>query len=323
MALIRPSQKENISLTTDPEERGPRTEVEPKPISSVLIVTHNCVAALRRCLAALEASGARETFEVIVVDCASSDGCGQIDGEFPDVTLLRLPRNMGRTRARNIGARTAKGDYLVLLDPDVEVRPDVIGSLAGFLADNEEAIAACPLLIDENRRSASRTGPLPEPSALYGAWARGENWAAATLEVSSPGSDPVAVECPDPAAVAARIRAIKGMNYFDERYGEFGSDLELATQAYRASKRIFLLPAITAVARRGKGPAESETEAAATCLQADYGNGVAAYVEKYYGWGAGLKIRLRMMLRALGSFRLGLLSQLLAGQKIDGSQRAV
>jgi len=131
------------------------------------------------------------------------------------------------------------------------------------------------------------------------------------------------VDCPDPRAVMLRTQSLRGMNYFDERYGEFGPDIELFTQVYRASKRAVVFRGITAVVHDNEGLWSPASEAERTCLAADFGNGLVAYTGKHYGWLAGFKMRLRVLLHALGEFRLGLLGQLLGGQTVDGSQRAL
>ena len=106
-----------------PQQSSPQ-ETAPEPKVSVIVVTWNSIEALRKCLAALNASRERAQFEVLVIDLGSRDGCGQLDAEFPNVTFLRLPRNFGRTRARNIGMRTALAELVFLLDPEAEVAPE-------------------------------------------------------------------------------------------------------------------------------------------------------------------------------------------------------
>ncbi len=304
------------SISMDPHEAAEPPELK----ATVLIVSFNCLPALRRCLEALEAAEQRETFEIRTVDCGSTDGSGQVDDEFPDIAVLRLPRNFGRTKARNIGARSAKGKYLFLIEPDVIVEPATIARLAAYLDATLEAVAAAPLLVTAEGDPVSRCGPLPLPAALYDGWTTGAPWYAVNPQIQPHGNDPVDVECPDPGAVMARLHAVKGMNYFDERYGQFGSDLDFFTQAFKASKRISVLPAVRAQCRRGADLWTPSSTAAQTTLSADYAVGIAAYTSKHYGWAAGFRIRLRMIFRSLLHFQFGLLSQILNGQKIDGSQ---
>lgn len=292
--------------------------------TTVLIVSYNCVQALRQCLASLERSDERESIEVLVVDAGSTDESGSVDGEFEAVNVLRLPRNFGLTRARNIGARTAKGKYLLLLAPDTEVLPDTIARLAAHLDAEAGAVAVCPLLVDTAGKPASQAGVLATPNELSAIWRSGEPWSRPLVPPPAvSGEDPIEVDFPDPRAVLIRTQAIRGMNYIDERYGEFGSSLEVPAQAARAGKRILLLPGVRAVTRNGEGLWRPTTAAARDDLLADFAHGIITYAGKHYGFLKGFRIRLGMLLGTLFTARLGLFGRLLGGHKIDGSQQGL
>src|SRR5436190_16047592 len=122
-------------------------ELQPAaPKVTVLIVSYNCADALRRCLAAIERSQARETIEVLVVDNGSGDECPRLDTEFPRITILRLPRYFGLPKARNIGIRTAAADLIFFLQPEIEVEPDTVPLLVDALEREPDVWAAAPLL---------------------------------------------------------------------------------------------------------------------------------------------------------------------------------
>ena len=136
-------------------------DTPPPPRISALIVSNNQAAALRRSLAALEKSRNRELMEIILVDNGSTDGSPSLDTDFPNITVLRLPRNFGSTKALNIGIRTAIGEYLLLLEPETEVSPDTVALLAARLDREAEASAVCPLLTSPADEPVSRILPLP------------------------------------------------------------------------------------------------------------------------------------------------------------------
>ena len=72
--------------------------------ADVVIPTWRASDLLRRCLFALRADHSSK--RVIVVDNASGDGTAAfVRGEFPEVTLVELPENVGFGRAVNAGAR--------------------------------------------------------------------------------------------------------------------------------------------------------------------------------------------------------------------------
>src|SRR5437016_7961143 len=125
----------------EPAGKPERIEEEPQgPRVSAIIVAFNQASALRRAIQALEASKNRERLEILVVDCGSRDESTTLDTEFPAINMLRLPHHLGAARAMNIGTRTAKGDLVFYLSPDVAVRPTTVTELADRLeADAESA----------------------------------------------------------------------------------------------------------------------------------------------------------------------------------------
>lgn len=94
-----------------------------RPTLSVLIVVWNSRAELARTLPALLPE-LGEGDELIVVDNGSGDGTPEAVGELaPAARLLRLGRNAGFAAACDEGAAQARGELLVVLNPDAAPRP--------------------------------------------------------------------------------------------------------------------------------------------------------------------------------------------------------
>jgi len=276
------------------------------PRVSAILVGLNQIEPLRRALGALERSTERERLEILVVDLGSDDGSPQIDSEFPNIVILRLPHNFGATKAMNISTRTAKADLVFYLSPDVEVAPETVQKLADTLEADSDAAAVCPLLVDETGKPVSKVFKLPTAESLKGTMTPVEM----DLDQES-----VNVEYPGRDAVLVRKQFVKGMNYFDERYGEFWADADLAIQIRRGLKKIRMYPAIRAVKH-----ADTSPDASRGLLAADRAGGAAALIGKYYGFMAGLSFRIGAIFRALGRFDIKQLIALLSGGKVDGSQ---
>lgn len=107
-------------------------------ILSVVVPTMNKVGLLEKTLEALRGQdlGRPEPWEVVVVDDGSSDGtaaflAGLAFPGWPSLLVVRPSSNVGRARARNLGARAAQGRWLVFLDDDIVAPP---GLLAAHLA---------------------------------------------------------------------------------------------------------------------------------------------------------------------------------------------
>lgn len=293
------------------------------PLVSVLVISNNRAAALRRCLAALEASKERDRIEVLVVDTGSSDESPRLDAEFPNTTFLRLPKNFGRTKALNIGVRTAVGESLLFLTPEVEMAPDAIPALAACLEAEAGAVAVCPFVADPSGAAALRCYPFPTAPGLYAAWKR--DAAIPPQEIGAPAGT-VIVEWAALDALLARKYFIKGLNYFDERYGEFLADAELSYQIRRAGKKILVLG--TARALRSDDAAPPPDAAARALLSADLVSGVATFAAKHNGIAAGIGYRLRAMLSCLGAllslrdpaYQWRRFAAVASFRKVDGSQ---
>lgn len=108
----------------------------PVPFFSVVIPVFNGGSAFRRCLSALESSSFRD-WELVVVDDGSSDGSGQVALAVADKVLSTSGRE-GPAAARNLGARSAIGNYLFFLDADCSMHNDTLAlAAARFRADPE------------------------------------------------------------------------------------------------------------------------------------------------------------------------------------------
>ncbi len=86
---------------------------------SIIIVTWNNQSIIRQCLQSVYHSIQNVAFEVIVVDNQSSDNtCSIIQSRFPQVNLVVSERNLGFAGGNNLGYSHAKGEYILLLNPD-------------------------------------------------------------------------------------------------------------------------------------------------------------------------------------------------------------
>ena len=96
---------------------------------SVIIPTHNRASLVVRAIESALAAGAGEALEVIVVDDGSTDLTSQLLSERyaidTRVRIVRLDINKGPSIARNVGLGLARGEYVLFLDSDDAMTPDV------------------------------------------------------------------------------------------------------------------------------------------------------------------------------------------------------
>jgi GT2 family glycosyltransferase len=114
---------------------------------SVIICTFNRARLLKRALRALSRQSlASELFEVVVVDDCSSDDthdvCNAMVRELPGLRYVSTEENGGPSRARNIGVRAARGDYILFTDDDCVAEPRWVERMRDALGRCEIASGA-------------------------------------------------------------------------------------------------------------------------------------------------------------------------------------
>src|SRR5579871_2262954 len=95
------------------------------PKVTVIVVSYNTQAQLRKCLQAIE-----EEHEVVVIDNASTDGSADmVATEFPRVHLIRNEENVGFGAANNQGLDVAETELVLFLNSDAYAEPGAISRL--------------------------------------------------------------------------------------------------------------------------------------------------------------------------------------------------
>lgn len=113
---------------------------------SVVIPNWNGVDFIERCLSSLMfcARGTKKSYEIIVVDDASTDGSVAIIAEkFPNVNLIENESNVGFAKSCNKGVTNARGKIVVLVNNDLAAKPEFITNLLRHFCDEKNELLFC------------------------------------------------------------------------------------------------------------------------------------------------------------------------------------
>lgn len=117
---------------------------------SIIIVNWNVIQLLSNCLDSIKKNLADIDYEVIVVDNASTDGSAQILKEkYPWITLIENKNNEGFARANNQGFEIARGEYILILNPDTLIKGGSIQKMINVLNTNSYIGIVGPRIVDE------------------------------------------------------------------------------------------------------------------------------------------------------------------------------
>ncbi|MHC4512903.1 MAG: glycosyltransferase [Planctomycetota bacterium] len=115
---------------------------------SVIIPCHRGVRDTRACVGSLlaqTAAGPDLALEILVVDNGSDDGTADLDQEFSQVQVLRLPSNLGFAGGVNRGLTAARGSYLVVLNNDTLAAPNLVARLLRPLLQDDSIGITAPV----------------------------------------------------------------------------------------------------------------------------------------------------------------------------------
>lgn len=122
------------------------------PRVSVVIPVYNNIAHTLHCLRSIAEVGARNSFEVIVVDDCSTDDTQKVLARCKGVRVLKNEKNLGFIGACNIGAAAARGEHVYFLNNDVQVLPGWLDELCDtFKAVPEAGLVGSKLVYPDGR----------------------------------------------------------------------------------------------------------------------------------------------------------------------------
>ena len=136
---------------------------------SIIIVNYNVKHFLEQCLKSVEKAIEPLDAEIIVVDNNSVDGSlKMLNYKFPKVIVISNKTNTGFSVANNQGINLAKGEHILLLNPDTVVQEDTLLKCVEFLETNESAGALGIKMFDGKGKflPESKRG-LPTPSVAF------------------------------------------------------------------------------------------------------------------------------------------------------------
>lgn len=207
------------------------------PAVSIVIPVFNKVEYTRKCLQALEKNSSAGTYELIVVNNASTDGTADflksLNGQG---TVITNTENVGFTKACNQGARAARGEFVLFLNNDTEPRSGWIeGLIDASRSDPKAGIVGSELVYPDGR--------LQEAGGII--FSDGSGWNYGRFD------DPDhpryqylrEVDYVSGASLLIRRSLLEDLHYFDEQYSPgYYEDTDLCFQARTAGYKVVYCP---------------------------------------------------------------------------------
>ncbi len=273
---------------------------------SIVIVNYNVKYFLEQCLYAAFKAASKISSEIIVVDNDSVDGsCQMVTEKFPEVTLIANKENMGFSKANNQAIRIAKGEYILLLNPDTVVEEDCFLKIVQFMDKMPDAGGLGVKMIDGKGRflpESKRGLPTPEVafwkmfgfSSLFPHSKRFGRYHLGYLD-----NDQIhEVEVLAGAFMLLRRETLGKVGLLDEDYFMYGEDIDLSYRITKGGYKNYYFPETTIIHYKG----ESTKKGSINYVKVFY-NAMIIFAKKHFSKGNArryaLLINLAIYFRAI------------------------
>ena len=135
---------------------------------SIVIVNWNTRNLLLNCLSSVFETVKEISFEVWLVDNASTDGSVEAAKQgFPEVQIIKNRENLGFAVANNLAFQQMNGRYALLLNTDTALKGDAVKKIYGFMENHSEIGMACGQLLNEDSSKQNSMANFPSLLSLF------------------------------------------------------------------------------------------------------------------------------------------------------------
>ena len=235
---------------------------------SVIIVNYNVKELLEQCVKSIFSASSNLKVEVIVVDNNSFDGSVEfLKQKFPGNAQLKIiesPINLGFAKANNLGAKEAKGEYLLILNPDTILQEDTLErSLEFYKANKEIGALTCKLILPNGKLDLACRRSFPTPSvAVYRILGLSRIFPKSKLFgkynlTYLDENDTYEVDAIVGAYMLIKKDIYEKVKGFDEDYFMYGEDLDLCFRIKKAGYKIYYYPETSIIHYKGESTKKS------------------------------------------------------------------
>jgi N-acetylglucosaminyl-diphospho-decaprenol L-rhamnosyltransferase len=223
--------------------------VTPDSSWAAVVVNYNAGDALLACVDSLLAdTSAGGPPEIVVVDNASDDGSADALGaSHPEVTVVRAPKNLGFSRANNLGVAATYAPVVAAVNPDVEVDAGTAGALLDRLEASPDLAAVGPRVRNPDGSQYPSARIVPSGIDAFGHATLGPIWPSNPFtrryrRLDADWTSPHDVGWLSGSALWFRRTAFDDVGGWDESFFMYLEDVDLCTRFSEAGWRVAYEP---------------------------------------------------------------------------------
>jgi GT2 family glycosyltransferase len=219
-------------------------------------------------LHSIEKASVSITKEIIIVDNASDDGSVQlIKNRFPSVRLIENKDNIGFGRGNNQALKIAKGEFMLLINPDAIVSEDTFDKMLSFFNKNPDAgLAGCKIINSDGTLQLACRRSFPGPwtsftkvTGLSSLFPKSRLFARYNLTYLNE-NETYEVDAISGSFMMMRKEVYKRVGGFDERFFMYGEDLDLCYRVQQAGFKVYYVHSTQIIHYKGESTKRSNLD---------------------------------------------------------------
>ena len=220
------------------------------PILSIVILSFNTKEVLAQCLDSLKKLIQELSFEVIVIDNASSDGSLEmLASKYTWVRSYQNEINLGFAAGNNIARKYVKGEYILFLNSDTVIYSGALSKTFDFISARDDVGAVtCKLLLSSGKPDLDARRSFPTPWVALTHFSYLDRLFPTSRLFSRywygylPSNKTHEVDSLEGAYCLARKKVLDEVGWFDETYFLDGEDIDLCWKIKNAGYKIYYYP---------------------------------------------------------------------------------
>jgi GT2 family glycosyltransferase len=232
---------------------------------SVVIVNFRVPEFLLRTIQSIREADLFENTEVIVVDNASQDNSQElVSKQFPEVQWIGLKNNIGFGKACNVGAQSARGKFLLLLNPDTLISKNTLSVCVDFFNKNAGAGIMGPKIMKPDgtlQPDCKRSFPSPlvgfyKLIGLSGLFPKNKLFGQYNLTWLAPDKA-AKVDAVSGSFMFMPLALFRQVGGFDESFFMYGEDLDICCKVKAKGFDVWYNPETQIIHFKGKSSKKS------------------------------------------------------------------
>ena len=205
------------------------------PLISIIILNFNGGDLLLNCIESLYKTN-YNNFEIIVVDNKSSDKSHlKCKEKFQNIILIENSKNLGFCEGNNIGVEIARGEFIVLLNPDTTVEKNWLIKLLESYYEKGEGLFQPKLLVMDNPTKINSAGNMIHIFGFGYSRGKGEN---DSIEFN----EPMQIGYASGACLFTSKKIFEEIGKLDSFLWAYHDDLEFGWRAAKNEIKSFYVP---------------------------------------------------------------------------------